>query len=218
MKQTRIYAVAGKDLKENISSFKVLGAVGILTNVELLLEMFGSGVSLEEMTRFLLSMDDEMTVFMSTFGSDANEILEHAHACTRLSDRVGMKVESSPEGFKAMRQLKEEGIKVIATTLFTYEQAYMAHAIDIYAISPFVARGNANNLNMYEMIQKTRELYDRYEYAPEILAASIRTLDDAKNAILAGADSLAASYSILEKMMSSSYSDAVNASWDETIK
>ncbi|MBP3853674.1 MAG: hypothetical protein J6D18_03805 [Erysipelotrichaceae bacterium] len=212
-----LYTAAGKDLFQDIKKAKQLGCVGILTNVELLLEMFGSGHTPTEMTRKLLEMDKEMKVFMSVYGESAKEMIQMAHDCCRLSKRVGVKIPSCEEGFLAIRQLSKEGIDCIATTLFTYSQAYMALATGAYAISPFMHRGQNEGLDMNETLRQIRALYDRYENAPEILAASIRTGQEAQEAILNGADAIAAHYGVLAEMMNSSPSRKVIRSWDKPI-
>lgn len=213
-----LYAAAGKDMMKTIRQAKQLGCVGILTNVELLLEMYGGGHTPIQMTRKLLEADKDMKVFMSMYGNSAKEMIEMAHDCCRLSKRVGVKIPSNEEGFLAMKQLSKEGIECVATTLFTYGQAYMALACGVYAISPFIHRGQDEGLDMGKTLEQIRALYQRYPNAPEILAASIRTVDDALFAIEHGADSLAAHYSVLQDLMNSSYSDAVIQSWDEPIQ
>jgi Transaldolase/Fructose-6-phosphate aldolase len=49
-----------------------------------------------------------------------------------------MKVPATYEGLKACRQLKADGIKTLATTVFTMEQVILAGEAGCVSISPFV--------------------------------------------------------------------------------
>lgn len=49
-----------------------------------------------------------------------------------------MKVPGTYEGLRGCRQLKTEGIKTLATTVFTMEQAILAGEAGCVSISPFV--------------------------------------------------------------------------------
>ncbi|KAI9698120.1 MAG: hypothetical protein M1836_004122 [Candelina mexicana] len=54
------------------------------------------------------------------------------------SSRIVMKVPGTYEGLKACRQLKADGIKTLATTVFTMEQAILAGEAGCVSISPFI--------------------------------------------------------------------------------
>jgi transaldolase len=49
-----------------------------------------------------------------------------------------MKVPATWEGLQACRELRYSGIKTLATTLFTMEQAVLAGEVGCVSISPFV--------------------------------------------------------------------------------
>jgi transaldolase len=52
--------------------------------------------------------------------------------------RVVMKVAATFEGLQACRELSTHGIKTLATTVFTMEQAILAAEAGCTSISPFV--------------------------------------------------------------------------------
>ena len=54
------------------------------------------------------------------------------------SSRVCIKIPSTWQGLQACRILQEKGIKTLATTLFTIEQAALAGEVGCHYIAPYV--------------------------------------------------------------------------------
>jgi transaldolase len=54
------------------------------------------------------------------------------------TSRLVTKIPTTWEGMQAARQLKQSGIKTLATTLFSMEQAVLAGEAGCISISPFV--------------------------------------------------------------------------------
>lgn len=180
---------------------KALGAIGVLTNSNGMLEVYGPDMTLSGMTQQMLDQSEDLLVFTAIHGKSVEDIVDLAHKLSKLSpSRVGVKIISNVNGFAAMRQLSSEGIRCIATGMFTYEQAYMAALAGAYAISPFLGRGNEAGLDMADMIHKTRVLYDRLGVETEILAASIHNCEEARIAFESGADSVAVGIKTLCEM------------------
>jgi len=178
------------DYKEAVA----LGSIGVLTNSSLLLKCFGDEMTLKQSARKMLKESEGMMVFQSVHGYSCDDIVAKALDIYELDkSRLGFKIACSTEGFKAMKKLSDMNIKVIATAMFTYQQAYMAAVAGCWAISPFLGRGNEAGYDMVTVIRNIRALYNRIEdrEPPEILAASIHNKEEAMQAFLAGADSVA---------------------------
>lgn len=201
------------NIKEVLPQAKKLGVKGILTNASLLAESFGSGLSEVEYTQHLLDLDPELFMFTSVNRTETQNIVDTAYACCALSDRVGVKIPSTPQGMAAIRILANEDIKCIATAMFTYGQAYMAAKSGAWAISPFIHRGNDSGTDMLQQLRDTRALYDRIEKPPFILAASIRNAEEAELALKAGADGTAITYEVLCDLCSSPITEKVESGW-----
>jgi len=190
-----------------------LGVRGILTNASLLEAAFGSGLSEVEQTRKLLALHRTMSMFASVNRSSADEIIDTARACCALSPRVGVKIPSTHEGMTAIRELSQQGIRCIATAMFTYGQAYMAAQSGAWAISPFVHRGMDHGIDMLQQLQDDRALYDRIKNPPYIIAASIRSAEEAEQVLKAGADGAAITWQVLASLCDSPLSREVEAGW-----
>jgi transaldolase len=84
--------------------------------------------------------------------------------------------------------LTGEGTMVNVTLCFSANQALLAAKAGATFISPFIGRLDDINLDGMELIHEIRTIYDNYDYATEILAASIRTANHVKEAAMVGAD------------------------------
>ena len=200
----RMYVACSSD-PVDYEEARALGASGILTNSNLLLKCYGEELTLKESAQKMLDESKDMTVFQAIHGRTCQDIVRKALDIYSIDpERLGFKIACNVEGFKAMKVLSDMGIKIIATAMFTYQQAYMAVAAGCYAISPFFGRGNEAGYDMAETIRNIRQLYDRIEgkRAPEILAASIHDTEEARTAFLAGADAIAVDINTLKAMCS----------------
>ena len=201
---------------ETLRTVAELGGQGILTNANTIYKFFGSEKTLDEITQWMLDNSFGMPVFPSIHGKDTRSIVEVGRRLHALDpQRVGVKILSNTQGFSAMRVLSAEGVRCVATGMFTYTQALIAAYSGAYAISPFVGRGSAAGLDMYEMIRLTKEKYKELENPPEILAASIHNLDEINRSFAAGADAVAASFDLLMQMVNCDLSRMTELSFGE---
>ena len=188
---------------------RALGAIGILTNSNGILKVYGPDMTLKESAKRMLDDSKDLWVFQSIHGQTCKDIVDKALDIYELDpERMGFKIASNVEGFKAMKALSDRGIRVVATAMFTMEQAYMAAVAGAYAVSPFYGRGQAAGYDMSETIRNIRNLYDRVEgkEAPELLAASIHNAVEAKAAFLAGADAVACGLGVIKELCTDPYS------------
>ncbi len=208
----------GVDTKENMLLGARLGVPAILTNSNIVLKAYGENVTLKESTQIMLDESKELEVFQSVHGKCWEDIVEKSLDICSLSRRVGVKIISSSDGFQAIKVLSNRGIKCIATGLFTTWQAVVAAQVKAFAISPFIARGIEYGLDMENTVKTIRSIYDRMDHSPEILAASIRSMEDANIAMRAGADSLAIEFKLLLDMLKCDYTNLTENSFGKAFE
>ena len=112
---------------ETLRTVAELGGQGILTNANTIYKFFGSEKTLDEITQWMLDNSFGMPVFPSIHGKDTRSIVEVGRRLHALDpQRVGVKILSNTQGFSAMRVLSAEGVRCVATGMFTYTQALIA--------------------------------------------------------------------------------------------
>jgi transaldolase len=89
---------------------------------------------------------------------------------------------------KATRTFTDEGIKTNVTLCFSAAQAILAAKAGATYISPFIGRLDDIGQNGMQLISDIVQIYENYDYATQVLAASIRHPMHIVDAALVGAD------------------------------
>jgi transaldolase len=115
-------------------------------------------------------------------------MLEQGLRLAKIHDNIVIKVPLTEPGLGACRALSSEGIPVNVTLCFSPTQAHLAAKAGATFISPFIGRIDDISGDGMELIQQIRQIYDNYDIATEILAASIRHPQHMVQALMIGAD------------------------------
>jgi len=119
---------------------------------------------------------------------DAEGMIREGKELRKIAKNVAVKVPMTLNGLKTCKQLTSEGTMVNVTLCFSANQALLAAKAGATFISPFLGRLDGIHLDGTELITEIRKIYDNYDFATEILAASIRTPLHVKQVALIGAD------------------------------
>lgn len=199
--------IYGAGSLDEIRKCDELGCKGILTNPQGFEQYFGGTMTLSEIAR-AISETTDLPFFLQIHGRDTDEIVRRGVELNAISpDQIGFKIISNPKGFHAIRRLETRGIRCIATTLFSVSQASVAATVGAFGICPFVSRGAAIGMDMFETLRTIRTAYDRLDHPPEIVVVSLKGVADVELAIRAGADAVGMRYPLIEQMMEHPLSD-----------
>ena len=120
--------------------------------------------------------------------TDSEAMAAEGDRLAALAPNVVVKLPLTWDGLKAARRFTDKGVKTNLTLCFTATQALLAAKAGATYVSPFVGRLDDHGAHGMGLIADIRAIYDRYGFATEILAASIRTEPHVREAALAGAD------------------------------
>ena len=119
---------------------------------------------------------------------DYDGMMREAAVVRKIADNVAVKVPLTWDGLKACKALTDDGAMVNVTLCFSAPQALLAAKAGATFVSPFVGRLDDAGLDGMELIADIRQIYDNYDFATEILAASIRSVNHVRDAAKVGAD------------------------------
>jgi transaldolase len=153
--------------------------------------------------------------------TETGEMLREGRILGKIAKNVAVKVPLTWDGLKACRTLSGEGFMVNVTLCFTAAQALLAAKAGATFISPFVGRLDDIGLDGMELVRDIRVIYDNYpNLKTEILAASIRTHNNVKDAASAGADIATVPAAVLKGLVKHPLTDkgleAFLADWKKT--
>ena len=120
--------------------------------------------------------------------TDRDTMLAEARKLAELAENIVVKVPLTPDGLKACRALTDEGTQVNVTLCFSVPQAIFAAKAGAYIVSPFVGRLDDTGADGMALIRDIRQVYRNYDFATEVLVASIRNPLHVIEAARIGAD------------------------------
>jgi transaldolase len=139
---------------------------------------------------------------------NAEGIIAEGRRIAAFHKNAVVKVPVIKEGLKAVKVLASEGIKTNVTLCFSPLQGYLAAKAGATYISPFIHRLDMVGHEGADLIRQIREIYDNYGYQTKILAASIRSVKQVLDCLLAGADVCTMPYDMLDSLYKHPLTDA----------
>jgi transaldolase len=187
------------EIKE-IASFEILN--GVTTNPSLVLK---GGMDFKTLIRSVITVLNDAkiknyTVSAEVTADTADEMIKQGVVLAKIAPHVLIKVPITIEGIKAIKFLSQKKIRTNATLCFSVNQALLAAKAGAYVVSPFVGRLDDAGQSGIELIKEIRKVYDNYQLNTKIIAASIRSTKDVKEAALAGAEIATIPYKIFKQI------------------
>jgi len=189
---------------------------GVTTNPSLIMK---SGRNILEVTREICALVAG-PVSAEVVALQADAMIAEGRKLAAIAPNIAVKLPLTWDGLKACKVLSGEGFTVNVTLCFSVNQALLAAKAGASFISPFVGRLDDINLDGMELIQDIRTVYDNYDFATEILAASIRSVNHVAEAARIGADVVTAPPEVIRKLAAHPLTDrgleAFLKDWEKT--
>ena len=132
--------------------------------------------------------------------TDYDGMMREADVLRKIAKNVTIKVPLTMDGLKACKALTSDGTMVNVTLCFSANQALLAAKAGATFISPFVGRLDDIGQPGIELISDIRMIYDSYDFATQILVASVRNPIHILDAAKLGADVMTAPPSVIRQM------------------
>jgi fructose-6-phosphate aldolase 2 len=113
----------------------------------------------------------------------------------------------TPEGYKAIRSLKDADIKVTATAIFTQQQALVAMKAGADFVAPYISRLDNISSHGIEVVADIVQNIQDYGLDSRVLAASFKTVDQIYRTSMAGAHAAAISAELLNQLVAHPMTD-----------
>ena len=189
---------------------------GVTTNPSLIHK---SGRDFMEVTREICSIVSG-PVSAEVVATDHKEMMREAEILRKIADNIAIKVPLTVDGLKTCKALRGEGTMVNVTLCFTPSQALLAAKAGASFISPFVGRLDDIGSEGMSIISDIRLIYDNYDFATEILVASVRHPVHILEAAKIGADVMTAPPAVIRQLFKHPLTDrgleAFIADWQKT--
>jgi transaldolase len=127
-------------------------------------------------------------VSAEVISTDFDGMIKEAENLASLHPQIVVKIPMIKEGVKAIKHLKEKGIRTNCTLVFSTGQALLAAKAGATYVSPFIGRLDDISTDGVELIRQIVDMYNYYGFETQVLAASIRHTMHITQVVEAGAD------------------------------
>ncbi|MEQ8586631.1 MAG: fructose-6-phosphate aldolase [Thalassobaculaceae bacterium] len=189
---------------------------GVTTNPSLIAK---SGRPIAEVIAEICDVVDG-PVSAEVTATEHDAMLREGRYLRTIADNIAVKVPLTVDGLKTCKVLADEGTPVNVTLCFSPAQALLAAKAGAAFISPFVGRLDDIGSEGMGLIAEIVEIYGAYDFATEILVASVRGPHHVVEAAKLGADVSTLPPAVLRAMykhpLTDKGLDAFLADWAKT--
>lgn len=172
---------------------------GVTTNPSLLSKQAGD-LDPKDVLKEICSLV-EGPVSAEVVSVDADGMCREARELAKIADNILVKLPMLEEGMIAVRRLAADGIRTNVTLCFSSVQCLIAAKAGASYVSPFIGRIDDVGQEGMDVIREARVIFDNYQIATEILAASIRHPRHVAEAAMIGADAATLPPDVLKKLL-----------------
>lgn len=202
-----IYLADTANIDEIKELFEFLPMEGVTTNPTI---VKNAGKPLSKIIPEIQKIIGNKMLHFQTISANAEDILKEAKYYRDyfdLKENCYVKIPVTKEGFKAIQMVKNSGMKVTATAIFTQQQALMAANAGADFVAPYVNRLDnivSHGIDVVSDIVKTFRLND---VKSKVLAASFKNVDQIYRVSIVGCQAVTVSYDVLKSIINHPMTD-----------
>lgn len=161
----------------NLDAIKAVAALfpidGVTTNPTILSKAGENPKDRLIKIRELIGPDKDL--HCQVVASSKEEMKDQARKLVKLlGENTYIKIPSNGEGFKAMEELSEEGIKITATGIYSPLQGFLAAKAGAKYLAPYVNRIDNLGYDGLAVAMRIQNILEANNFESEILAASFK--------------------------------------------
>lgn len=163
---------------------ELLTVAGVTTNPTIITK---SKKSFQDTVKEIIEvLDENQTFFVQAISTTCEEIVEEAkYICSLREKNTYVKIPVTHEGLKAIKECKKLGLGVLATAIYTADQAFMAAMNGADYLAPYVNRME----NYGDGIKEVKDLIEMLKVnglSSKVVAASFKNKKQVHDLIVAG--------------------------------
>ncbi len=183
---------------------------GVSTNPSILAKSGRDPYEVLKEIRDVIGIDGEL--FVQAISPDAEGMVREAK---RIIQECGnttlVKIPCTPEGFKAMKQLKAEGIRFIGTAIYTSMQGFLAAKCGAEYVAPYVNRIDNMGFDGVQVAKDIHDMITRNGLDSGLLAASFKNSQQVLELIRYGVKAVTVSPDVIDGLVKNAAVDSAVA-------
>ena len=140
-------------------------------------------------------------LFVQVISDELVGIIEETKKLMSFSENIIVKIPATPNGLKAIKILKEQNIKTLATGIYSVEQALMAANCGAAYVAPYVNRICDLEIDGVKAALEIQKTFKQQNIDCKVLAASFKNMMQVKELMINGIDAVTISADLMEKLI-----------------
>lgn len=168
---------------------ELLTIEGVTTNPSIITQ---SGKTPEQVIKeFVEYLRPEQKFFVQVVSTDYEQMLEEArYICSLRPKNTYVKIPVTHNGYKAIKQLKSEGLGVLATAIYSADEAFLAAMNGADYLAPYVNRMCNYGDGIGQVLDLLQMLETQGFENTKVIAASFKNVEQVHTLIAAGIQSV----------------------------
>lgn len=153
----------------------ILPLRGVTTNPSI---MATGGLGLRDLLPKLEAVLGKQTrIHVQVLSNSIDGIIEEASQLHALPYDIVVKIPAHANGLAAIKQIKQEAVPVLATAIYSKQQAILAALNGADYLAPYLNRIDNLGMNSIEVISAIQNFLDQYQLPSQLLVASFKNLN-----------------------------------------
>jgi fructose-6-phosphate aldolase 2 len=165
-----------------------------------------------EIKKLAASVPEGKVLFLQVISDETDKIIEETKKLMSLREKVVVKIPATPNGLRAIKLLKDEGIDTLATAIYSVQQALMAANCGAAYVAPYVNRICDLEMDGVKVALEIQKVFKEQKIDCKVIAASFKNLSQVKELLVGGIDAVTVGPDLFEKIVNNK--NAVSASED----
>ena len=140
-------------------------------------------------------------LFVQVISDELKGIIAETKKLMSFSENIIVKIPAPPNGLKAIKILKEQNIKTLATGIYSVEQALMAANCGAAYVAPYVNRICDLEIDGVKAALEIQKTFKQQNIDCKVLAASFKNMMQVKELMINGIDAVTISADLMEKLI-----------------
>jgi transaldolase len=163
--------------------------------------------TIREIAEIFRGTDLPVSVEVNPHHTDWREMVAEARKLAAISPNFVIKLPATEPGFRALRALRSENIRVNLTLVFSGSQALQAMRLGATFVSPFIGWKESSGEETIRFIQEVVTMRDNYGFDSEIIVSAVRNGRQIVEAAVAGADIVTAALAVFKDSFAHPWTD-----------
>jgi len=151
-----------------------------------------------EIAELVKGTEKTISVEVNPHHTEWQAMVAEAEKLAAVSPNFVIKLPATESGYKAVAELKAQGIRSNLTLVFSAAQALHAMRMGAYFVSPFIGWKESSGEETLGMIQDIVALRDTFGFETQIIVAAVRNARQIIDTGVVGADIVTAGFAVFK--------------------